>query len=84
MENIFKIQDVFNIGGKTVVSGTLLSGIIKVQMKTNINGKSCPVVAIERGIKSLDYCDEVHSQINLVLDNVSKEEVQSYDTLIFE
>ena len=73
MQNIFQITDSFHIQGRGVVAtGKLVSGEIKIGMKTKIGESAQAVMGIESYGKNLIAINETGFEAGLLLSGSSK------------
>lgn len=73
MKSSFLVKDVFEIVGRgLIITGVVLTGIVKKQMKTTVNGKQIEVVGIEAFRKTLDEAKPNDEVGLLVSGKVSK------------
>ena len=86
--NEFEVQDVFSITGRgTVVTGSLLSGTLSINMKTTVGSKEAIVGGIEafrQSLETIAATDEAAKAIGVVLTGVEKEDLIQGQRLIFE
>jgi selenocysteine-specific translation elongation factor len=82
--SIFKVDDVFFIEGRgTIVTGTLISGLLKKGMKAIINGKSSALISIEAHNQSLESLS-IGTPAGLLLSDINKKDVVKGNTYTFE
>lgn len=83
-KNIFKVEELFFIEGRgTIVTGILISGLLKKGMKVIINGKSSILTSIEIHNQSTETL-LIGVPAGLLLSNINKKDVVIGNSYNFE